>query len=39
MKEFSLLIVDFNQDIPKIYNTDEELRQDGLIALKFNGKH
>ena len=24
-----LLIVDFNQDIPKIYNTDEELRQDG----------
>lgn len=28
-----LLIVDFNHDIPKIYNTDEELRQDGLLSL------
>lgn len=26
-----LLIVDFSQDIPKIYNTDEELRADGLL--------
>ena len=28
-----LLIVDFNHDIPKIYNTDEELRQDRLLPL------
>jgi hypothetical protein len=27
-----LLIVDFSQKTPKIYNTDEELRKDGLLA-------
>ncbi|MDR3244831.1 MAG: hypothetical protein LBT50_00180 [Prevotellaceae bacterium] len=26
-----LLIVDFSQDPPKVYNTDEELRTDGLL--------
>lgn len=26
-----LLIVDFNRDIPKIYNTDDELKADGLL--------
>ncbi|MDR0713022.1 MAG: hypothetical protein LBF89_01985, partial [Bacteroidales bacterium] len=26
-----LLIVDFSQDIPKVYNTDEDLRADGLL--------
>lgn len=26
-----LLIVDFSQDVPKIYNTDEELKQDNLL--------
>lgn len=26
-----LLIVDFDRSIPKIYNTDEELKQDGLL--------
>jgi hypothetical protein len=26
-----LLIVDFSQDTPKIYNTNEELRADGLL--------
>ena len=26
-----LLIVDFNRPIPKIYNTDEELKADGLL--------
>ncbi|KAA6320010.1 hypothetical protein EZS27_030161 [termite gut metagenome] len=26
-----LLIVDFSQDIPKVYNTNEELRTDGLL--------
>ena len=26
-----LLIVDFSQEIPKIYNTDEELKQDNLL--------
>jgi hypothetical protein len=26
-----LLIVDFSRDIPKVYNTDEELRADGLL--------
>ena len=27
-----LLIVDFSKPIPKIYNTDEELKKDGLIS-------
>lgn len=27
-----LLIVDFSRDIPKIYNTDSELREDGLLS-------
>ncbi|GHT15236.1 hypothetical protein FACS189432_04680 [Bacteroidia bacterium] len=27
-----LLIVDFSRDIPKIYDTDEELRADGLLS-------
>ncbi|MDR0506347.1 MAG: hypothetical protein LBH32_05980 [Dysgonamonadaceae bacterium] len=26
-----LLIVDFSRDVPKVYNTDEELRADGLL--------
>lgn len=26
-----LLIVDFNRDVPKIYNTDDELKADGLL--------
>ena len=26
-----LLIVDFNRDVPKIYNTDDELKSDGLL--------
>ena len=26
-----LLIVDFSQEIPKVYNTDEELKQDNLL--------
>ncbi|MCL1937682.1 MAG: hypothetical protein FWF52_04710 [Candidatus Azobacteroides sp.] len=27
-----LLIVDFSRDIPKIYNTNDELRADGLLS-------
>jgi hypothetical protein len=27
-----LLIVDFSRDIPKVYNTNEELRADGLLS-------
>lgn len=27
-----LLVVDFNRDIPKIYSTDQELKEDGLLA-------
>jgi hypothetical protein len=27
-----LLIVDFSKDTPKVYNTDEELRADGLLS-------
>jgi len=27
-----LLIVDFSRDIPKVYNTDEELHADGLLS-------
>lgn len=27
----ALLIVDFSKEIPKIYNTSEELKEDGLI--------
>lgn len=29
-----LLVVDFSKDIPKIYNTDDELREDGLLPSK-----
>ncbi len=27
-----LLVVDFNRDIPKIYSTDEDLKEDGLLS-------
>lgn len=31
----TLIIVDFNRDIPKIYNTTEELKKDGVISKDF----
>ena len=34
----TLLIVDFSRDIPKIYNTTEELKADNLISLDFDLK-
>lgn len=27
-----LLVVDFNREVPKIYSTDDELKEDGLLA-------
>ncbi len=32
----ALLIVDFSKEIPKIYNTTEELKEDGLISDDFD---
>lgn len=32
----TLIIVDFSRDVPKIYNTTQELIDDGLISPRFN---
>ena len=31
----ALLIVDFRQDVPKLYKSTEELKKDGLLAADF----